>query len=228
MRQYFQGTLDFACALYALLNALALLRRLDLSGARDLFQGLFEELPSHPVLWRAFLRNETDHYWLVRHCLGRWRSIPSLACHAEQPFASCLLPLPGDSLGAARLHLPEAAPPRGPSGPGLAAEEAGAVWAVLASSLAFSNVTASTGPVALFRFHRFLPGMALPVVSHWTCACLLRDDVLHLRDASCEKEALHRINKRDCLGALSPPPVRIVPESLLFLRRASALTAGAS
>jgi hypothetical protein len=223
MRQYFQGTLDFACGLYALINALACIHNLELTRARALFQDLLSDLPARPALWRAFLQNETDHYWLIRHALARWCSAPPLACAAEQPFSSCLLPGPGDFLDTAQVYLPEREAPRGPSSPEKNRAEAAAVWKALTARL--SPRTDGHFPLrfrqaAIFRFHRFLPGMSQPVVSHWTAACRLHGDILYLRDASAEQEAVRQIAAADSF----PPLIRIVPESLLFLTRAGTVS----
>jgi hypothetical protein len=224
MRQYFQGTLDFACGLYAVMNALACIHSLDLARARSLFQEFLGVLPAYPALWRAFLRNETDHYWLIRHSLARWCSTPPLACAAEQPFSVCLLPRPEDSLDAARLYLPEREVPRGPASPEEARGEARAVWTILRARFDSDSHKNGIFPVrhaAIFRFHRFLPGVSQPIVSHWTTACRLHDDTLYLHDASAEKEALHTIAAADCAAtASSSPLIRIVPESLIFLAQA--------
>ena len=226
MRRYLQGTLDFACGLYAVINALACIHNLELAKARSLLQEFQLVLPEYPELWQAFIRNETDQYWLIRHSLSRWCSTPPLACTAEQPFSVCLLPRSEDSLETARLYLPEREAPRGSSSPERLRAEAAEVWAALKARL--GPVPRPGDPLsprprraAVFRFHRFLPGMGQPVVSHWTAACSLHEDILRLHDASAETGAVHTIAAADCAAAgPSPPLIRIVPESLVFLAQA--------
>lgn len=222
MRQYLQGTLDYACGIYAVINALACTHGLDLSAARDVLREAFWALPEQPRLWRAFTRNETDHYWLIRRTLSRWCCGLPWEYRAEQPFGEALLPAPdGTGLEDVSLHLPEHEVPRGPSDFCKAGDEAAAVWAAL--RIWFAGQQSGNGlysRVALLRFHRFIPGLEDPIVSHWTTVCRLQEETLHLHDASSEKQAIRAISKSDCCPAdFSPAIIRIVPESLLFLER---------
>jgi hypothetical protein len=218
MRRYLQGTLDFACAIYAVINALACTHGLELADARKIYRETSLALSGKSDLWPAFLRNQTDHYWLVRYMAGRWCVNPPYRLRPVQPFSSCLLPDGKVSeLTGADLYLPEKESPAGPFSPAAADREARAVWdAALAW---FGRDGGATGKrAAVLRFHRFLPGVAAPVVSHWTTACRLERDILHLHDASSESGALLALEK----SVLVPGPrerafVRIVPESLLLL-----------
>jgi hypothetical protein len=223
MRLYYQGTLDYACGLYAVINALACTHGLDLNNARDIFQESLRSLPKNPALWQAFLRNETDHYWLIRRTLSIWCCAPPWKYSIEQPFGEALLPGldQGADLGRMNCYLPEHDPPRGPLTTDGATKEAVAVWDELQGWFANQADTWRDRPeyIALLRFHRFLPGLEHPVVSHWTTVCRMQDEVLILHDASSEAEAVRTIARADCLPkTLSPALIRIVPESVLFLK----------
>lgn len=222
MRCYFQGTLDYACGIYAVINALSCTHGLDLAGARRILQDLFETLPENPALWRAFVRNETDHYWLIRQGLSRWCLGPRWKYRAEQPFSDCLMPEQDwAGLEGVSAYLPEQEAPRGPASTETAGNEARAVWAVLQSW--FESPLAKDDRqrrVAILRFHRFLPGMAQPVISHWTTVSGIQGNVLMLQDASSERHAIRSISKVDCISAsFSLSMIRIVPESVILLER---------
>ncbi len=219
MRRYLQGTLDYACGVYAVINALGCTHGIDLQRARLIFQESLLAFSEHPLLWKAFVRNETDHYWVVRHLLDVWCSSGPWKLTQRRPFAGqggCKEG-GGPDLARTRLYLPEKEPPRGPASPAAAAKEAAAVWASLNEWLGQS---AGRGRAVILRFHRFLPGLEDPVVSHWTAAARLEGNSLMLHDASSEKHALFVLER----GALCPAgderaPVRIAPESLILLGR---------
>jgi hypothetical protein len=219
MRRYLQGTLDFACAIYAVINALACTRGLNLADARKIYGETSLALSGRPALWSAFLRNHTDHYWLVRYMVGRWCVDPPHRLRPVQPFSSCLLP--GGKLSeltGADLYLPEKESPAGPSSLAFADREARAIWDAAVAWFGRESGAAEKR-TAVLRFHRFLPGVAAPVVSHWTTALRLERDALSLHDASSESGALLALEK----DVLVPGPgaralVRIVPESLLLLQ----------
>lgn len=217
MRRYLQGTLDFACGIYAVINALSLTHSLDLAGARAIFRETHLDITAQPELWADYTGNNTDHYWLVRHMLERWCSAPPYRLRVLRPFD-------GDacseafSLARAERHLPENHPPSGPPDRAEAEREAARTWQAADDWLAQHNER----PRALvMRFHRFVPGMRAPIVSHWTTGKCIEDAVLHLHDASSEPRALLSLPKNILLpyeGVRAS--VRIVPESLLLLEKA--------
>lgn len=222
MRCYFQGTLDYACGIYAVINALSCTHGLDLAAARRILQEFFECLPGNPGLWRAFIRNETDHYWLIRRCLSRWCLGAHWEYKAQQPFSECLMPeRQWVELNGVSAYLPEREAPRGPANAEKAGNEARAVWAALHDWFE-SHLATGNRPrrVAILRFHRFLPGMEQPVISHWTTVQGLQGGVLMLHDASSERHAIRSISRMDCVPANAAlSMVRIVPESVILLER---------
>jgi hypothetical protein len=223
MRRYLQGTLDFACGLYAVINTLARTHNVELAAARRLFADAQEAIAARPGLFRLFARNETDHYWTVSYMLAHARASHFPELEVFQPFSD-LLDLTsgsGDILDAAEAapYLPEQEGPHGPKDATARRLEAERVWAGLVRWL--DTVEAEREKrVAILRFHRFLPGYRYPVVSHWTTALAVSGSTLMLHDASSEKGAVMEIE----LARLLPPvggeaPMRIVPESVVCVRR---------
>lgn len=220
MRRYLQGTLDFACGAYAIINTLSLTHGLDLANARTIFRETHIALAARPGLWADYMGNATDHYWLVRYMLQRWCAAPPYKLRLRQPFSACLLP-GGDAeaeLASAPRFLPERERPTGPASPAAAAREAESTWRELASWLGPGGAARRT---AIFRFHRFVPRMEEPVVSHWTTAAFLDAGALFLHDASAEQNALHRLEQKALVpGDGARALVRIVPESVLLAESA--------
>ena len=217
-RRYLQGTLDFACGIYAVVNALACAHGLDLAGARYVFQETLSSLSEEPVLWKSFLRNETDHYWLVRYMLQRWCREQPWELVARQPFSDCLLPGGGEpELAEVEMFLPEKENDAGPVQPEKARKEAESVWRTLEEWFQGQNEGKFRRP-ALLRFHRFLYHDFQPVVSHWTTARTISGGSLLLHDASSERNALLALDKHSLLPENGDRGlIRIVPESLVLL-----------
>lgn len=211
-----QGTLDFTCGIYAVINALSRTHGLDLANARTIYRETIGALSEQKRLWNSFLRNETDHYWLVRWLLGRWCLEPPWQLDLRQPFGDCLIPKqPGESFAGADPYLPEAHEPGGPFSPGAAGSEALAVWDALTQWLT-KNSHASGA--AVLRFHRFIPGLAQPVVSHWTTARAATAEAILLHDASSEPGALFALERKTLLPEMpSSALLRIVPESVVLM-----------
>lgn len=222
MRRYLQGTLDYACGVYAVVNALSCVYSLNLAKARAIFEKTHMTLAARPALWQNYITNNTDHYWLVRHLLGLWCAKP-----AEAPYPlrivcplGAALPAAGDLClgepgepGDPDLYLPEKEDPQGPQTLNRCREEALQVWQALHG---WFTGKSKSRRAALLRFHRFLPNMPEPVVSHWTTVRLADAAALHLHDASSENNALHRLDKIALVTDFRPL-LRIVPESVYLL-----------
>jgi hypothetical protein len=215
-----QGTLDFTCGIYAVINALSCTYGLDLASARKIFQETMHALSGQERLWNSFLHNETDHYWLVRWLLSRWCFEPPWQLEIRQPFSDCLCPESrSNDFAGMELYLPETYDPSGPACPAEAKSEAFAVWDALADWLAEQR---ENSRAALLRFHRFFPGTRQPVVSHWTTAHTVNDRAILLHDASAEPKALFILERRSLLPAVQRAALlRIVPESLVLLSRSA-------
>ncbi|MDR1686031.1 MAG: hypothetical protein LBR82_06280 [Desulfovibrio sp.] len=228
MRRYLQGTLDFSCAVYAAVNAIGCVRDLRLPEARDIFNTTLDAFAARPSLWAAFIRNNTDHYWVVRYMLRRWSLTAPRPQAVSRPGGFALPVSDADAEpDICSAYLPERLPPRGPESPpdrfsDAARREAEAVRAALREAL---QGGATPGRAVLARFHRFLPGVASPLVSHWTCIRSADNAGLYLKDSSAEKDAVHCIGYSDLLPDAGLPNLRIVPESLYLLTAASANSA---
>lgn len=217
MRRYMQGTLDFTCGIYAVINALSCVYEISLANARTIFQETMQALSEQERLWNSFLRNETDHYWLIRWLLGRWCLEPPWRLGLRQPFSGCLSPQQrGNSLAEMELYLPETYPPDGPACPAEAASEAAAVWDALTDW--FERKNSEESRAAVLRFHRFIPGARKPVVSHWTTAQGITDKAILLHDASAEPGSLFLLERKSLLPEIQRTALlRIVPESVALL-----------
>jgi hypothetical protein len=218
MRRYLQGTLDYACGLYAVVNALSCLYGLKLAGARHIFEKTMLELAAEPFVWKNFLANNTDHYWLARHLLRRWGAERT---DSPYPFSvTCPLgartPCNGDlTLADADMFLPETHMPSGPASAADSQQEAAHTWRTV---FAWLSGKAARKRAAILRFHRFLPNVPEPVVSHWTAVSSADQSALRLHDASSENNALHCLDKAALLPAHGlRAMVRVVPESVYFL-----------
>ena len=236
VKKYYQGTLDYACGIYAVINALALTHNISLQSARGMFQRTIEHFACEPVVWKAFMNNYTDHYWVVAYMLNRWCVEAPYKLNRLQPFSSCFLHhCYGDDTPQNSALYPFASLPDDFTGTPLYLGKEDAMqhdgqkaiintvteqmWKVL--QVWFGEETLHKRS-ALLRFHRFLPSVTLPVVSHWTTLLHVEDNCIELHDASADKGSVHVIYKEDTLWAgTQPPSVGLVPASLVLLEKSS-------
>ncbi|MDR2800135.1 MAG: hypothetical protein LBB52_02575 [Desulfovibrio sp.] len=239
-----QGTLDFACAVYAVINAVSCVYYLDLAAAREIFQRTLLHFSENARAWEAFVNNRTDHYWVVRYMLRRWCAQGKLKLEPDLPFSRLGLPLDQElDLNTVSLFLPENHPPKGPENGGGCA---GARDNPAAAAEGNSPATAGGDPVraaggeadtalealrsffarippgdgtAILRFHRFQPSIATPIVSHWTTVSGADSEALRLWDSSSADGAMHSLPYAALLCADSHPSLRVVPESIYLLSR---------
>lgn len=219
-RRYLQGTLDFHCGVYSVINALACLRGLSLQAARTILSESVIALQPYPHLLKGFLRNETDHYWMVAYCLARWTRLLPFQVGYDQLYGDVWIPSiscePEEVLAAAELYLPEKA----------VAYESRAqekrlldiVWGGINDWLR-PNSSFRVQRAALVRFHYHLRGERTPLVSHWTTVIKASKARLELHDASANDQAIHSLNYSDMLANTRPGAnaIRIVPESVVLL-----------
>lgn len=217
MQRFYQGQLDFFCAVYAVVNALTALYGITLSQARALLASALSDVSRHPELWRATLNNDTDFYWLSDYMLLACGKAASYPVRIFRPFAAeSVIPESAANLAMARPY----------SNPSATAPDADAVWSALAEWLPATRTQPRAGTarrVAILRFHRYIRYVSNPVVSHWSVADCHHAGVFQLRDASKEENALYSLDRDVTVFApelvSEKQPVRIEPESLYFLER---------
>lgn len=219
MQRFYQGQLDFFCAIYAVVNALTALYGINLTQARALFASILYDISRYPDLWRTTLANKTDFHWLAAHMLLACGKGSSYPLTVFRPFADeQALPESAADLGLAEAY---AAP-----SPRANALEPRLIWSALEDWLPATRVQPRAGSarrVAVLRFHRYIRYVETPIISHWTVADHHHGGVLHLRDASKEDNALHSLGSE--VTAFTTEQVseertiRIEPESVFFLER---------
>lgn len=219
MQRFYQGQLDFFCAIYAVINALTALYGINLTQARALFASMLFDISQYPELWRATLGNKTDFHWLAAHMLLACGKGTSYPLTVFRPFADeQTIPASAADLGLAEAY----------AAPSLRANalEPRLIWSALEDWLPATEVPPRAGSArraAVLRFHRYIQYVDTPIVSHWTVADHHHGGVLQLRDASKESNALHSLDSE--ATAFSPElvseerNVRIEPESIFFLER---------
>lgn len=222
MQRFYQGQLDFFCAVYAVINALTALYGINLAQGRALFASMLYDISKHPGLWRTTLENKTDFHWLAEHMLFACQKGSSYPLRVHRPFASVRdIPERAADLALAGAFTDVAchddfARPGGGK----------AMWAELEQWLAGADAQPRAGTVrrvAVLRFHRYMRLVDTPIVSHWSVADHHHKGVIHLRDASKEENAVYSFDKdatafsRD--GVSETRFVRIEPESVFFVER---------
>lgn len=222
MQRFYQGQLDFFCAVYAVVNALTALYGISLTQARALFASILADISAHPGLWRMTLANKTDFHWLVAHMLLACAKGTSYPVRVFRPFTpEKELPESAADLSRARAHAEIRADKKL-----LLPENAAPLWDTLEQWLPHTPEQPRAGMasrVVLFRFHRYLRFMNDPVVSHWSVMDHHYDGLFHLRDASKEENALYKLDKSVTVFASAliteKHNVRIEPDSVHFVER---------
>lgn len=222
MQRYYQGQLDFFCAIYAVINALTALYGLNLSQARTLFATMLSDIAGHPGLWHATLTNKTDFHWLTEHMLHACTKGQSYPVRVFRPFTfERDLSEKAADLGNARAYS-EASYDYDLRKP----ENAPVLWQAFTQFLPDLPTQPRAGTarrVAILRFHRYMRFVEEPVVSHWSVADRRHEGILHLRDASKEESALYSLDPAVTVFApeliSETQNVRIEPESIYFIER---------
>ncbi|CAK7001988.1 MAG: hypothetical protein DELT_00067 [Desulfovibrio sp.] len=222
MQRYYQGQLDFFCAIYAVINALTALYGINLTQARALLATILSDVSRHPGLWEATLLNETDFHWLADHMLLACARSPSYPVRVSRPF-TCDHEISETALDLANAR----AYCETPYDYGLRKpQNAPILWQAFTSFLPEMPEQPRAGTakrVAMLRFHRYIRYVDTPVVSHWSVADYRRDGLLHLRDASKEESALYSLDPAVTVFApeliSETHTVRIEPESVYFIER---------
>ncbi len=224
MQLFYQGQLDFFCAIYAVINALTAMFGLNLAQARSLLASTLNSVSEHPHLWEATLENKTDFYWLTEYMLAGCHKGATRPLFVYRPFAPggpAEVPETACDLAAALAYRPQT-----PQNRFARQEGEDAVWSALEEwlpPLAGAPAAGTARRVGLLRFHRYVPYMKDPIISHWSTADRFVAGTTHLRDASKEESALRALTRpqtavHESLVCASRS-VLLEPESIFFLER---------
>ena len=224
MRIYYQGQLDFFCAVYATINALGILGPIPLVSARNAFADILDGIAGHKELWEATTRNDSDFYWLVKYALAWFTTSKGFPKYSvSQPFVQRDASFSSEEA----LNLTTAVPYKQRSA---VRAHPNTIWHTLENWLPRQRPPGSGAEdgnaqkrAVILRFHRYMRPDTSPFVMHWSAADTLTDDELLLRDASCEQSALHSLARKEVVfqpddihgGAL----LHIEPESLFLIER---------
>ncbi len=178
-RPFFQGKVDNFCAGYAVLNAIKLLRKMSaLQGRVVLNEMLFYEAKD-PESWIKVLNHETDYNALVSRMLKVWEE--PYRYNYFRPFDPANYGFNPEDYAKEELrqNLNMAKPE-------ISLDE---IWNV------FTKYTKLGESVVLFRFCRFLPQTAGPIVDHWTTLAKIDKNTLYFYDCSLEKSGWYVVPK---------------------------------
>ena len=221
MQRYYQGQLDFFCAIYAVINALTALYGINLAQSRALLASILGDLSTYPELWRTTLENRTDFHWLTAHMLYACGKGISCPVQTFRPFAvQREIPESAANLDHAQAYCDEeyAGLVRGTLAP--------QIWAAFEDWLPETREQPRAGcakRVVILRFHRYMQFLDTPIVSHWSVVDHYHKGVFHLRDASKDEGALYSLDKNVTVFAPELVSgdwnVRVEPESVYFIER---------
>ncbi|SHN54950.1 hypothetical protein [Desulfovibrio litoralis] len=226
LRPFYQGQLDFFCAIYAVLNALKISYEINNQDALFLFKETLKDISKEETYWQATLNNHTDFHWLPLWLL--YQSSDRYPIRVEQPFTvkgiekwafhkknktqkflsetkdiqteKLITHLP--------LFLPEAC---------LIKKDRSQMLAQKIEEWLASGMCRSV----ILRFHRHLPFSDKALVSHWTTGYYMVGNELRLLDASKEKNAIHSIPLDNICTRIKDISkdklIRIEPESVYLI-----------
>ena len=216
MKAFYQGQLDYFCAVYAVLNALQITHGIRPRDAGRILARTLKQITAADLYWQATLDNSTDFHWLP---LWMLRSVSQqFPLHVQRPFA-----LPGED-GTWQFPGDQVTPFNQLS---LNLRQDRSVKVVPSDTVADSiRQWLDNGMFrsVLLRFHRHLPFKGEPLVSHWSTGWEVRGDTLVLLDASKEENALHNLPLNNmCTAAKDLTQecvIRIEPDSIYLIERA--------
>jgi len=241
LKPYYQGQLDYFCAIYALINALRLTRGLQLHQGRDILGSALLELSARPLLWRSLLQNRTDSYWLVDYLLGRFCRDGALALRVGKLPLRSSSPI-GDLSQKGLAQWLELQSPQPVyledlreedlyrstvfegTGTGLpwSGEDLRQLLRLWLPGGLLSSISSglSSRRCLLLRFHRFIAPETL-LISHWSTGREFQRQGITLFDCTISQKAIHHLPLRRC--AFHPEKLgrerllALEPESLYFL-----------
>lgn len=189
MNPLFQGKIDNFCAAYSVLNALRLLCGISAFQARDIFNDTLMEKAKNSEEWKKIVCHETNYYELVDFMLDKWQPVYQYSYY--RPFP-CISP----NINNISRFQPEA--------------DLDTVWEFLQNTVTLS-AEANKEVTAVFRFCRFLPRQAGPMVDHWSTVSKVTDTEMYLYDCSLESTGWYVLHREKFFSAPfgAIPPQRI-------------------
>lgn len=200
MNPLFQGKIDNFCAAYSVLNALRLLFGISAFQARDILNDMLIEKAQNSEEWKKIVCHETDYYDLVGSMLAKWKEVYNYNYY--RPFPDI-----HPKLDNIRFFQPEV--------------DIDTIWEFLKKTVVLS-AEANKNVTAVFRFCRFLPRQAGPIVDHWSTISRVTDTEIYLYDCSLETTGWYVLSRDKFFSAPfgAVPPQRIALQQQYMLNLA--------
>lgn len=199
MNPLFQGKIDNFCAAYSVLNALRLLCGVSAFQARDILNDTLIEKAKDSEEWKKIVCHETNYYELVHFILEKWQA-------AYQYSYYCPFPCISPNMNNIRHFQPEV--------------DLDTVWEFLQNTVTLS-AEADKEVTAVFRFCRFLPRQAGPMVDHWSTISKITDTEIYLYDCSLEATGWYVLHREKFFsapfGAIPPQRIALQQQYMLNL-----------
>lgn len=179
MNPLFQGKIDNFCAAYSVLNALRLICGISAFQARDILNDTLIEKAKNSDEWKKIVCHETNYYDLVRFMLEKWQAAYHYSYY-------CPFPCTNPNLNNIRLFQPEV--------------NLDTIWEFLQNTVRV-DADANKEVTAVFRFCRFLPRQAGPMVDHWSTISSITDSEIYLYDCSLETTGWYVLQREKFFSA---------------------------
>lgn len=200
MNPLFQGKIDNFCAAYSVLNALRLICGISAFQARDILNDTLIEKAKNSDEWKKIVCHETTYYELVNFMLEKWQA--TYYYNYYRPFP-CISP----NVNNIRSFQPEV--------------DLDTLWGFLQNTVCVDS-SSNKEVTAVFRFCRFMPKQAGPMVDHWSTISGISDTEIYLYDCSLEPTGWYVLYRDKFFSAPfgAIPPQRLGIEQKFMLNLA--------